>query len=173
MSKAIGKMSPEEIIRDKFGIPVIEGLKNENLSLITNAESIPGSDLKGYRCKDGNYKFCLVKVTQNNRQLPIFSMDFFRSSDKLLKLTNSPACYTLEYIHVHDPQYRNRGIASYYLSKLVALLEEENIPILRIHPDPDANNFKHTSKEKSLNIKQLKEFYIRKCENQKLKIDFY
>jgi ribosomal protein S18 acetylase RimI-like enzyme len=161
--------SPEEIIVfDKFGIPDIAGVDQSNLYLqTTDHPSIPGSSEKNYSCKKDNYKFCLVHKTMG----AIFTMDFYIPGSRIRSLRNEDPSIKLELLYVHKDCLRNRGIASYYMEKLVEFANERRIANIRVHVNPDAKNFKEDSGINTLTRAQLESFY-KKYENEALKVTF-
>lgn len=159
----------ENIIINRFGIPEIEGIEKEYLTLKTNDKKIPGTDEEDFLCEEGSYKFCLVKEKNELPIEPIFIMDFFKSNDLLNLLRNSqeePAI-NLELLWVKDT-LRKKKIATYYIQKLVQYAKEEGFTQINIRPNPHASNFKND--KKALNEEQLISFY-KTFEDKDIKIN--
>ncbi|MFP9131317.1 GNAT family N-acetyltransferase [Niallia sp. BSM11] len=161
--------SEEEIIIDRFNIPKIEGFEPDNLKLKTNVEEIQGTNERNFFCKNGNYKFCLVKKKDGLIE-PIFIMDFFHSSKSMQGLRKEESSIKLELLWVKE-SYRKKGIATYYMKKLVKYAIAEGFTQIRVIPNPNANNFKEDNKKNALNKEQLTYFY-KKFESECLKITF-
>ncbi|MBT2656603.1 GNAT family N-acetyltransferase [Bacillus sp. ISL-18] len=160
----------EDVILSRFGIPQIEGVNGEDLKLITNAEKINGTKEKGYHCKDGTFKFCLAKQVDDNIE-PILSMEFYKAlGSRMLTLLNEKPYIRLNLLFVHVDILRKKGIATYYMEKLVQYAKDEGFTRIKILPNPDAVNFKKVKKDNALNKKQLISFY-KKFEDDHLKID--
>ena len=159
----------EMIIIDRFNIPKIKDIKPENLILKTNDEEISGTNERNFFCKNGNYKFCLVKEKDGLIE-PIFIMDFFKSSKRMQELRKEEPSIKLELLWVKE-SYRKKGIATYYMKELVKYAIEEGINQIRVIPNPNATNFKEDNKENALNKEQLACFY-KKFEDECLKITF-
>jgi GNAT superfamily N-acetyltransferase len=159
------KSEAENIILYRFGIPKIGGVESEELKLKTNDRKIPGSNEENYFCTEHSFKFCLV-----NNEEPIFTMDFFKASTRMLSLRNEEPYIKLELLYVHKDSLRNKGIATYYMKKLVQYAKDEGISHIKILANPNADNFKRDKKVNALNKTQLITFY-KKFEDEKIKID--
>jgi GNAT superfamily N-acetyltransferase len=161
--------SEEIIIVGKFNIPKIEGIKPENLTLKTNDEEIPGTNERNFFCKNGSYKFCLVKEKEGIIE-PIFIMDFFKNSKIMKEIRKEEPSIKLELLWVKE-SYRKSGIDTYYMKELVKYAIEEGITLIRVIPNPNAANFIEDNKDNALNKEQLACFY-KKFEDECLKISF-
>ncbi|PAK34480.1 hypothetical protein [Peribacillus simplex] len=73
------KSEAEKLIKNRFGIPKIEGIKRGDLVLKTNDKKIPGTNEEDYYCNENSFKLCLVKEEDQVPIEPIFSMDFFKA----------------------------------------------------------------------------------------------
>lgn len=122
-----------------FGIPPIKELEHKNLEILFEDEDIIGSTEKGYHCKVNDVKFCLYDI---ENQRPIFSMDFFACDSRYAYLLAEEPHIKLELLYVHDSSLRNKGIASYYIKKLQQYALENGFKYIKIHPNPNAKNFK-------------------------------
>ncbi|MCV2515330.1 GNAT family N-acetyltransferase [Bacillus subtilis] len=110
---------------------------------------------RGYYCKDGEVKFCLY---DNELKQVLFSMEFFKRGSKVSELTNKKVII-LELLYVHEEELRKKGIASYYLDKLIDYAISENMDYIQITANANAKNFKNDRKKNALNQKELEEFY--------------
>ncbi|MGG0718656.1 GNAT family N-acetyltransferase [Robertmurraya massiliosenegalensis] len=162
-------MKPEDIIQNKFGIPIIDGISTENLTLITNAKFITRTTEKDFHCRDNDYKFCLVHENGGFSE-PIFIMDFFlRKNDRLMQLMKEEPYIKLELLYVVKDTLRRQGIATFYIKKLIKYAKEENITCIKVVPNPEATNFEKDSKINALDLEQLVAFY-KKFENNDIRI---
>ncbi|MCP1494577.1 GNAT superfamily N-acetyltransferase [Peribacillus frigoritolerans] len=155
------KSDAEKVIINRFGIPKIEGIQREDLILKTNDKNIPGTYEEDYYCNENSFKFCLVKEVDQAPIEPIFSMDFFKAGTAMQSLRKEAPYIRLELLYVHKDSLRKKGIATYYMNKLVQYAKEEGFTQIKIHPNPNADNFKKDKKENTLNKEQLISFYQR------------
>lgn len=164
------KSEAEKIIISRFGIPKIEGIKREDLILKTNDKNIPGTNEEDYYCNENSFKFCLVKEEDQVPIEPIFSMDFFKAGKVMQSLRKEARYIRLELLYVHKDSLRNKGIATYYMNKLVQYAKEEGFTQIKVHPNPNADNFKKDKKENALKKEQLISFY-KNFGDKEIKID--
>jgi predicted GNAT family acetyltransferase len=164
------KTETGKIIINRFGIPKIEGINREYLVLKTNNKNIPGTNEKEYFCNRNSFKFCLVKEEDKVPIEPIFSMDFFKAGKAMQSLRKEAPYIRLELLYVHKDSLRKMGIATYYMTKLVQYAKEEGFTQIKVHPNPNADNFKKDKKENALNKEQLISFY-KKFEDKEIKIN--
>lgn len=101
-------------------------------------------------------KFCLYN---NTRQEIVFIMDFIILGQSLIFDNERQEDYIkILLIYVED-KYRKKGIAKYYLNKLIELAIENKINKFRIYPNPDNEIFEN--KTNALDKKELVEYYIK------------
>ncbi|MGV2803407.1 hypothetical protein GNF85_06890 [Clostridium perfringens] len=146
---------------ESWGIPDIEELRNRDIKFVFDLNEINEEETRYNMlfCKNDNVKFCLYDFTNN---IKIFTMDFFKMSERFLKINNELPSLKLELLNVNNPSLRQKGIASYYLERLKEYAIKHKYSCIRVTPSPDANVFKDQSKENALNLKKLTEFYKRK-----------
>ncbi|CAM3679545.1 GNAT family N-acetyltransferase [Cytobacillus oceanisediminis] len=159
------KSEAEKLILIKFGIPKIVGMNEKDLILETNAKKIAGTSEEDYFCIDNSYKFCLL-----NKGEPIFSMDFFKPNQRLQGLRNDGQYIKLELLYVHKNSLRKKGIATYYMNRLVQYAKEEGVTHIKVDANPTADNFTKDKKDNALNKEQLISFY-KKFEDKEIKIE--
>ncbi|MED4634715.1 GNAT family N-acetyltransferase [Peribacillus frigoritolerans] len=163
-------MKSEAEIKSRFGIPKIEGIKREELILKTNDKYIPGTYEEDYYCNENSFKFCLVKEGDQVPIEPIFSMDFFKAGTGMQSLRKEIPYIRLVLLYVHKDSLGKKGIATYYMNKLVQYAKEEGITQIKVHPNPNADNFKKDKKENALKKDDLISFY-KKFGDKEIKIE--
>lgn len=99
------KSETEKIIKSRFGIPKIEGIKREDLILKKNNKNIPGTNEEDYYCNEDSFKFCLVKEEDQVPIEPIFSMDFFKAGTAMQSLRKETPYIGLELLYVHKDSF--------------------------------------------------------------------
>lgn len=101
----------------EWGIPNVVGLKDRNIDFLFDSSKVSSIDkyYQDLKCEYNDVKFCLYDF--DNEKI-IFSMDFCESNKTILSLTGEKPHIRLELLNVNDYKLRNKGIASYYLSKL-------------------------------------------------------
>lgn len=153
----------------KWGIP--EGLQLRNVGFVFEPDeiSVKINDLKkqyakdyykDLHCRDGSVKFCLYDFDSNKI---LFTMDFFKSANFL-----QSKYIRLQILYVNDPKLRNKGIATYYLKKLLEYAVEEKISRIKLYVNPNEKLFEN--KENALSKKQLVGFY-NKMSNEYVNIE--
>ncbi|NMP48073.1 GNAT family N-acetyltransferase [Bacillus subtilis] len=142
----------------KWGLPEALIRKKDVVYFKFNDDEIFNTKERGYHCKDGDVKFCLY---DNELKRVLFSMEFFKRGSKLSELTNKKVII-LELLYVHEEELRKKGIASYYLDKLIDYAISENMDYIQITANANAKNFKNDRKKNALNQKELEEFYKNK-----------
>lgn len=151
----------EEIIRN-WGLPKALLSNSENIEFRFSDEGMKKNIGVGYHVRDRDCKFCLYNVSENK---PIFSMDFHEKSDlsdRLLntynKQINRPLM--LQLIHVHDGSLRKKGIATFYIKKLIEYaksIKSDHIIVNKVNADsPDFRS----DKVHALKQDELKQFYL-------------
>lgn len=144
-----------------WGIPSIEELKHKDIRFVFDSKLLknPSEYYMNLKCEQNNVKFCLYNF---DTKTIAFSMDFFESNNAILRANGELAYLKLELLNVNDSELRNKGIASFYLRKLQEYAIENKFSYIKVNPCPNANIFKEQSKDNSLNITDLKDFYRRK-----------
>ena len=100
-----------------------------------------------------NFKF---SIWDPATRLAVFTMDFFKTP---LRAGISNPFMILELIYVHLPEFRKRGIASYYINKMIQYAIEENMDHIEVTPNAYALNFKNFSLKNALSQRELVEYY--------------
>lgn len=114
----------------------------------------------GYHCHDDDVKFGLYNVKKDKI---LFTMDFYwEEKSRAFYVPNLPRV-NLALLYTHDAKYRKKGIASYYVSKLIeyAIAKKANY----IYLTPNA-----IEDDMSLSQQELIAFY-RKRSTEKMPID--
>ena len=88
-----------------------------------------------------------------------FCMDFFTSTTRLDK--DFPYM-KLQLLNTTDDKLRKLGIASYYIKRLQEYCVKEKLSCIKIKPNPKAVDFENQSKNNSLDLESLKNFYTSK-----------
>lgn len=158
-----------------WGIP--EELKERNVDFVFNSDEISDTInalkkqydkdyYKDLHCRDGSVKFCLYDF--NSSEI-LFTMDFFEGRN-FSKDRNCFCSYyiQLQILYVNDPRLRSKGIATYYLKKLLEYAAEDNISSIKVYVNPNDKLFK--SKKNALSKKQLEDFY-NKISNDQVAIE--
>ncbi len=100
-----------------------------------------------------NFKF---SIWDPATQLAVFTMDFFKTP---LRAGISNPFMILELIFVHLPEFRKKGIASYYINKMIQFAIEEHMDHIEVTPNAYALNFKNFSSKNALSQQELVEYY--------------
>ncbi|MDK0696014.1 hypothetical protein P5E93_15520 [Clostridium perfringens] len=158
-------MINEEIIKN-WGVP--ESIKDKNIEFIFNTDDL-NFDLKkddiiqNLLCDDIGAKFCLynkennkIILTMSFIILGISKISLFSGLEKRIKL--SCLC-------INDFEMRGKGIAKYYLEKLIEFGISNKISKFVLFPDPSNELFKNIDKTNTLNVEDLKVFYIKTFAN--------
>lgn len=152
-----------------WGIP--EQLQARNVGFVFNSDEISdkintlkNQYVKNYyrdlHCGSGSVKFCLYDFDSNEI---LFTMDFFNGGNFL-----QSAHIKLQILYVNDPELRNKGIATYYLKKLLEYAAEEKMTCIKLHANPNDKLFEN--KDNTLSKKQLVDFY-NKFSNEQVTIE--
>lgn len=140
---------------------VPECLKDKKVIFKFNSDDF-SSELKNniltqnLSCYSESSKFCLYDV-ENNKV--ILTMDFIIFGKPILGI-NRPKRIELTCFCVNDSEMRDKGIAKYYLRKLIEFGISNNINIFEIYPNPDDSIFDKIDKSNTLDKKALNTFYI-------------
>ncbi|MGL5640729.1 MAG: hypothetical protein ACRDDM_00590 [Paraclostridium sp.] len=157
-------MVSEDIIKS-WGIP--ESLKDKNIEFIFNNDDL-NSDLKNNEiiqnllCDGTGANFCLYD--KENKKI-IFTMNFIileTDEDSLFIITEK--YIKLICLCVNDFEMRDKGIAKYYLGKLIELGIFNKISEFKLSPNPDSELFDTLNKINALKKEKLKDFYIKTFE---------
>ncbi|WP_189286578.1 GNAT family N-acetyltransferase [Bacillus pumilus] len=164
MEGTSGNISAEElkdIIRN-WGIP--KGLLSikENIEFKFSDEGIKNNTETHYRIDAGTCKFCLYDVKEEK---PLFSMEFYQISDRLagLMAVGKPIekPLVLEFLYVHDDSLRKKGIATFYMKKIIRYAKSIKVDYLKVKPNTNADNFKKDKKTNALSQEELLRFYTK------------
>lgn len=157
-------------------------LKDMGLKFIFNNDDLP-NNAKNYikSCEGDNIfplshdkmgiKFCLYDSKNNN---VVFTMHFDLIQPELNRLSSflvTEPYIKLEIINTNDDSLRRKGIASYYISKLIEFAIENKISKISIHPDNRHKTFIGQGNTNKKSNEELKIFY-KKFQNDKVKIEF-
>ncbi|PFB05025.1 hypothetical protein CN385_05870 [Bacillus anthracis] len=166
MSQEINKKM-ETLIRG-WGLPKVLKEQGDNIDFKFDSHGIVlAENEQSYGCYGENTKFCLYN-TKDKKVL--FIMDFFKMHPATAFFrTGSEEVIKLELLYVCDESLRKQGIASYYIEKLQNYAINTGIEWICVEANPNAKYFKDDSKEKALEEKELKEFYLKKS-NDKIPI---
>lgn len=123
---------------------------------------------EGYHCKDGDVKFCLY---DKRNEKVLFSMDFYKSNSTISNLSRKPVGIKLELLYVQDESLRKKGVASFYIEKLIDYAINEKLECIYVQANANAKNFKDDGKNDSLRQKELVEFYNKRS-TQEMPIRF-
>jgi GNAT superfamily N-acetyltransferase len=151
----IDKYHPmKEYIRN-WGLP--ECLRDISSELIYKFDShgILNTYEESYYVDDRNFKFCLYEPSTG---LALLSMEFFKTP---LGYSCSKPFIVLELLYVHQEFWRKKGIASFYIRKLIQYAIEEKMDHIQVTPMADADNFKDGSDINALTQDELIEFYMK------------
>lgn len=158
-------MVNEEIIKN-WGLP--ESIKDKNIDFIFNTDDL-NSGLKNndiiqnLLCDGMGAKFCLYDK-ENNKI--ILTMDFiiFGISENILFIGREK-CIKLNCLCVNDFEMRDKGIAKYYLEKLIEFGIYNKISEFKLFPNPNDKLFNNLNKINTLKKEKLKDFYIKTFKN--------
>lgn len=148
----------EAIIRN-WGLPEVLLSHIEDIEFRFSDEGM--KEKAGYHIKDTSCKFCLYNLREDKL---LFSMEFHEKSSVTERLTktydaqkNRPL--VLQLIHVHDGSLRKKGIATFYIKKLIEYaksIKSDHIIVNKVNADsPD---FK-SDRVNALDQNKLKKFY--------------
>ena len=163
-------MINEEIIKN-WGVP--KSIKDKKIKFRFNNENLKCDSkdkeiVKNLDCYDRGSKFCLYDI-ENDKI--ILTMDFFiprsfrgtKDTEKEIKL---------QCLYINDSEMRRKGIATYYLEKVIEFGISNDINKFRLSPNPEAEEFENLDKRKTLSLKDLNDFYIRKFEKFGFKYEY-
>lgn len=153
--QAIVDFELKETIRN-WGLPEYLQKYGEDIQYRFDDEACndTGDSLNGgYHTNIGSAKFCLfLKSSSTN----VFTMDFFKPRPKNIGDRNE---VWLELIWVRIDSFRNKGIASFYMNRLIEYAIEEKVDCIRLRAIADADDFEGHSLRNALNQEQLEKFY--------------
>ncbi|MGG3131329.1 GNAT family N-acetyltransferase [Bacillus pumilus] len=151
----------EEIIRN-WGLPKALLRDDEDIEFRFSDEGIKNNTETNYRIDGGTCKFCLYDV---KKERPLFSMEFYQISDKLagLRAADKPIKkpLVLEFLYVHDDSLRKKGIATFFMKKIIQYAKSIKVDYLKVMPNANAKNFKKDKKTNALSQEELKRFYTK------------
>lgn len=153
----------EAIIRN-WGLPEALLSHSEDIEFRFSDEGMKNNTEKNYHMDTGTCKFCLYNVKEEK---PIFSMEFYQSSDRLARLRAVDKAVekplVLEFLYVHDDSFRNKRIATFYMKKIIRYAKLIKVDYLSVRPNANADNFKKDKKINALNQEELERFYLKFC----------
>ncbi|CEQ01204.1 Uncharacterised protein [[Clostridium] sordellii] len=153
-------MINEEIIKN-WGVP--ESIKGKKIEFIFNSNDLNYSYendelLKNFTCDGVGSKFCL---SDRDNKTIILIMDFIILGMRF----NREKYIRLDCLCIKDSKLRGKGIAKYYLEKLIEFGISNKISKFVLFPDPSNELFKNIDKTNILNLEDLKGFYIKTFTN--------
>lgn len=117
---------------------------------------------KGYHCRKNSVKFCLYNTKLKK---VLFSMDFFWREENRAFPDNLLPKVELMLIRTHVDEFKRKGIASYYISKLREYAIVRNAKCIYVTAHADVGRL-------SLSQKKLVEFYKkRSTENMPIELN--
>ena len=145
-------------IIEGWGVPDIAELRDKNLKFIFDSNEINSDKLiyQGLLCRESTAKFCLYDIDNDEG---IFVMDFLEIDGMGFGLDKFEPYIKLMIMNVINPSYRKKGIATYYLEKLIEYAIKQNIKVIKGYPNPNDEVFKGQSKDNRLEKDKLREFY--------------
>jgi hypothetical protein len=152
----------------KWGLPECIRENKDNVIFKFDDISLENTNEQGYHCQDGDVKFCLID--KRNAKV-LFSMDFYKNNSKISNLSRKPVGIKLELLYVHDESLRKKGVASFYIKKLIDYAIHEQAECIYVQPNANARNFKNDGKKNSLRQRELEDFY-KKRSTQEMPIRF-
>lgn len=129
--------------------------------IITTINSLKNGYYSNLHCEDGSVKFCLYDFESDKI---LFTMDFFEP-----KGLRKGEHIKLNILYVNDFKLRSKGIATYYMKKLVEYSTERNIPCIKLFVNPNDKLF--IDKRNALSKEELKRFY-KSMSTNKVKIKY-
>lgn len=138
-----------------WGIPEVLLNSENNIIFKFDNEGISNSKETYYHCKYGDVKFCLYDEVLKK---VLFSMDFHKTGARLSNLLKIKRI-RLELLYVHEESLRKKGIASYYIEKLIEYAINEGFEHISVTPNAMADNFIDDSKINALTQLELEKFY--------------
>lgn len=100
---------------------------------------------------DNGYTFCLID-TDNGKEVAI--IDFFPTKGFM-----GPKSVRIEILYVPHEEYRNKGVASFFVGKIKSFAISIGINILTITVAPNAKIFKFSNNSKGPTKQELIRFY--------------
>ena len=154
-------MVNEDIIKS-WGSP--ESLKDKNIEFIFNTDDLnfnfKNDDLiQNLSCDGMSAKFCLYDK-ENNKIILTMNFIIYGISDRPL-FSRLKKRIKLSCLCINDFEMRGKGIAKYYLEKLIKFGSSNGINDFYLCPDPSHELFKNLDKTNTLNLENLKAFYIK------------
>lgn len=99
-------------------------------------------------------------VLKNKKGKELFVMDFLSPSENLIRAFDEESNYLkIQFIYVPDINYRRKGIASFFLDKLVQFAKEINVTEIHLNIAPNQKGIEGYSLENAMNKKQLRKYY--------------
>lgn len=158
-------MINKDIIKN-WGVP--ESIKDNNIEFIFNNDDL-NFDLKkddiiqNLLCDDIGAKFCLYNKENNKIILTMSFIILGIGSNPLLRMGEK--YIKLNCLCINDFKMRGKGISKYYLEKLIEFGISNKISKFVLFPDPSNELFKNIDKTNTLNVEDLKVFYIKTFAN--------
>ena len=118
-----------------WGLPeCLAGIK-EDIIFKFDDNNLCDTNKQGYRCEKNNVKFCLYNTKLKK---VLFSMDFQRINRCAFK--DPIPRVQLHLIYTHIDAFRRKGIASYYISKLIEYAICQNAKCISLTANADVDN---------------------------------
>lgn len=158
-------------IIENWGVP--ESIKDKNIEFIFNTDDL-NSNLKNddiiqnLLCDDIGAKFCLYDK-ENNKIILTMSFIILGMNGRLPRKELE---LRLDILYVNDSDMRKKGIATYYLEKLIEFGITNNINKFKLNPNPYDELFKNIDRTNTLDLEKLKAFYIKRFDNLGFSYDY-
>lgn len=100
-------------------------------------------------------------------------MDFFIPRTYYMITQDTENEIKLECLCTNDFKMRGKCIATYYLEKVIEFGISNDINKFKLTPNPEDEVFENLDKRKTLSLKDLKDFYIKKFEKFGFKLEYH
>ena len=117
---------------------------------------VSNNDQKHYSEETG--VFCLWDKTKNREVIVIQLWNYIGSNTSKIRGQESAK---LEVLHIPFVEYRNKGIATFYMNQFTKYIIGLGTRELRIHPNPSDGFFEGTETHLDMDKHKLQKFYQR------------
>jgi hypothetical protein len=138
---------------ESWGLPECLEKCKEEIVYKFDSEDLPKDEFMKYHCAPGSCKFCLYDLKTKKKLL---TMEFFQFKQRDFR---PEKIMKLDTLIVHDHMLRNKGIASYYMSKFIEYCKTIGINSISINACPTSSIFRGESKHNVLSKENLVAFY--------------
>lgn len=112
--------------------------------------------------------FCLWDIINDKE---VIVVDIWAETNTLVQMIGGSKLPKLEVLHIPYEEYRHKGVANYYMGKLVQQLEEDGATGLRVLPNSNADLFKNNKSTLDMDNATLEKFYMKfESENFEIQI---